>query len=156
MTRYPDAWTAVRGRPWRFLLSAWPWRALAYVVGSVVVGLAWLLLLTLVLGIGLPTVVLVVGLYVLAAVPGLAHLAAEVERRRLRLVLPTADDGTGGWVGWRAVLRGSQGARWRGPRSVTWPCSPRWAGWSGSSPSPSPRCRSSCSLPPGSWAPAPT
>ncbi len=85
----------MRGRPWRFLLSAWPWRALAYDLGSVVVGLAWLMLLALVLGIGLSTVILVVGLFVLAAVPALAHLAAVLERRRLRLVLPHGTEESG-------------------------------------------------------------
>ena len=33
-----DAWSALRGHPVRFLGSSWPWRALAYLVTTVVVG----------------------------------------------------------------------------------------------------------------------
>jgi signal transduction histidine kinase len=83
-----DAWTAVRGRPARFLASAWPWRSLAYVGSTVPIGLAWLILLVVVLGVGVATVVVVAGLFVLAGVPTLAHRAAAGERRRLRLIFP--------------------------------------------------------------------
>jgi signal transduction histidine kinase len=83
-----DAWTAVRGRPVRFLASAWPWRSLAYVGGTVPIGLAWSILLVVVVGVGVATIVVVAGLFVLAGVPALARLAAAGERRRLRLIFP--------------------------------------------------------------------
>src|ERR1700754_3121318 len=88
VSRTPDAWTAVRGRPARFLASVWPWRSLAYVASTVPIGLAWLIVLVVVLGVGLATVVVVAGLFVLAGIPVLAHLAARGERRRLRLIFP--------------------------------------------------------------------
>jgi signal transduction histidine kinase len=88
-----DAWTALRGRPVRFLASAWPWRSLAYVSSTVPIGLAWLILLVVVAGVGVATIVLVAGLFVLAGLPTLTHLAAAGERRRLRLIFrgPPAD-----------------------------------------------------------------
>jgi signal transduction histidine kinase len=58
-----DAWSALRGHPARFLGSRWPWRALAYLVTSVLVGVPTLLLGWLFSG-----------------------LVGVVERRRLRLV----------------------------------------------------------------------
>src|SRR5687768_7642336 len=90
MTAYPDAWTAVRGRPWRFLLSAWPCRSLLYVATTVPIGFVTFAVLFVVLGVGLLTLVVVVGLLVLAAVPLIAAVIAELERRRLGLVLPGA------------------------------------------------------------------
>lgn len=86
MSRRPDAWTAVRDRPWRFLGSAWPWRSLAYLLTSVPVGLAALAILLCTVLIGALTLVLVVGVVVLASVPLLAGLLGVVERRRLALV----------------------------------------------------------------------
>ncbi|MEU8218321.1 sensor histidine kinase [Micromonospora taraxaci] len=83
-----DAWTAVRGRPTRFLASVWPWRSLAYVATTVPIGLGWLILLLVVLTVGVATIVVVAGLFVLAGLPTLAHLAAAGERRRLRLIFP--------------------------------------------------------------------
>ncbi|WP_205474184.1 sensor domain-containing protein [Nocardioides sp. SYSU D00038] len=88
MTTHDDAWAALRGRPWRLVLSRWPWRALAYLVTTVPVGLVSLVVLLLVLGVGLLTLVVVVGVLVLAGVPLLAAVVAALERRRLRLVLP--------------------------------------------------------------------
>jgi signal transduction histidine kinase len=90
MTAYPDAWTAVRGRPWRFIFSAWPWRSLVYVGSTVPIGFVTFAVLFVVLGVGLLTLVVVVGLLVLAAVPLIAAVIAELERRRLGLVLPGA------------------------------------------------------------------
>jgi signal transduction histidine kinase len=83
-----DAWTAVRGRPARFLASVWPWRSLAYVGSTVPIGLAWLIVLLVVFGVGVATIVVVAGLFVLAGLPTLARLAAAGERRRLRLMFP--------------------------------------------------------------------
>jgi signal transduction histidine kinase len=88
VSRFPDAWTAVRGRPARFLMSAWPWRALTYLVSTVPIGLAWLILLLVMLAVGGLTVVVVAGLFVLAGIPVLARLAAASERRRLQLIFP--------------------------------------------------------------------
>jgi signal transduction histidine kinase len=83
-----DAWTAVRGRPARFLASSWPWRSLAYVGSTVPIGLAWLIVLLVVFGVGVATIVVVAGLFVLAGLPTLARHAAAGERRRLRLMFP--------------------------------------------------------------------
>jgi signal transduction histidine kinase len=88
MSSFPDAWTAVRGRPWRFLGSRWPWRSLAYVAATVPVGLACLGTLLVVLGVGVLTLPILVGLLVLGGVPRIATVVAAGERRRLRLVLP--------------------------------------------------------------------
>jgi signal transduction histidine kinase len=90
MSPFPDAWSAVRGRPWRFLGSMWPWRSLAYLGSTVVTGVLTLIALFVVLGIGVLTVVLVVGVLVLAGLPRLATTLAWLERRRLGLVLPRA------------------------------------------------------------------
>jgi len=83
-----DALTALRGRPWRFLTSAWPWRSAAYLASTVPIGVTVLVVLTLVLGVGALTVVILVGLVVLAGVSPVAAVVAELERARLRLVLP--------------------------------------------------------------------
>lgn len=40
-----DAWTALRAHPGRFLSSRWPWRALAYLLTTTVVGIPFLVLL---------------------------------------------------------------------------------------------------------------
>lgn len=85
-----DAWSAVRGKPWRFLVSAWPWRSLAYLVSSVPVGIGVLLVLAAVIGLGLLTAVIVAGLLLLASVPLVTTVIAEIERARLRLVLAQA------------------------------------------------------------------
>jgi signal transduction histidine kinase len=84
----PDAWTAVRGRPWRFLGSAWPWRSLLYVGTTVPAGVVALTVLFVVLGVGVVTLVVVVGVLVLMQVPLVARLIATAERGRLRLVQP--------------------------------------------------------------------
>ena len=41
----PDAWSALRARPGRFLLSRWPWRSLAYLVTTLLVGIPLLVVL---------------------------------------------------------------------------------------------------------------
>jgi hypothetical protein len=98
-----DAWAAVRGRPVRFLASAWPWRSLAYVSSTVPIGLAWLILLLVVVGVGVATIVVVAGLFVLAGLPTLTRLAAAGERRRLRLIFRGQPVGgrSGSWTPWR-------------------------------------------------------
>jgi signal transduction histidine kinase len=86
MSRPPDAWTAVRGSPWRFLGSAWPWRSLLYLLTSVPLGIATLLVLALGLLVGVATLVVVVGAVVLAGLPVIAAAIGVLERRRLGLV----------------------------------------------------------------------
>lgn len=86
MSRLPDAWTAVRSRPWQLLGSRWPWGALAYLASTVPIGLVALLVLSTTVLLGVLTAVIVVGLLVLASVPMLAGLVAAVERHRLSLV----------------------------------------------------------------------
>jgi signal transduction histidine kinase len=95
MSRTPDAWTALRGRPGRYLGSRWPWGAAAYLATSVPVGLVVLVLLAVTLVLGAATLVVVVGLVVLASVPLLTGLVGVVERARLRLVLGSAPSGRG-------------------------------------------------------------
>jgi signal transduction histidine kinase len=90
MSHFPDAWAAVRGRPWRFVFSSWPWRSFAYVATTVPIGLTAFAALFVVLGVGLLTLVVVVGLLVLTRVPQIATVIADAERRRIRLVLPGA------------------------------------------------------------------
>ncbi|RYJ05530.1 MAG: histidine kinase, partial [Actinomycetales bacterium] len=91
MDRHPDAWTALRSSPVRFLTSAWPWRSVAYLATTVPVGIALMVVLTFVLGLGAATAVLGVGLLILAGVPLLTTVVAEMERARLTLVAPTSD-----------------------------------------------------------------
>jgi len=93
MTRTPDAWAALRARPWRYLGSRWPWGSLAYLLTTVPIGLAMLVALTATLVLGVVTLVVVVGVVVLASVPLLTGLLGVVERSRLRLVLGTAPSG---------------------------------------------------------------
>ncbi|MEU3454922.1 sensor domain-containing protein [Micromonospora sp. NPDC006766] len=93
MSLHADAWSAVRGRPWRFLISAWPWRSLIYLVSTVPLGIGVLLVLAAVIGLGVLTAVIVVGLLLLASVPLVTTVIAEIERARLRLVLPQPSGG---------------------------------------------------------------
>jgi signal transduction histidine kinase len=86
MTRTPDAWTALRARPWRYLGSRWPWGALAYLVTTIPIGLVAVVVLALTLALGVMTLVVVVGLVVLAGIPVLAGVLGVVERARLGLV----------------------------------------------------------------------
>jgi signal transduction histidine kinase len=58
-----DAWSALRGHPARFLGSRWPWRGLAYLVTSVLVGIP-----------------------ILVALACLTRVFGVMERRRLHLV----------------------------------------------------------------------
>ena len=103
MTSPPDVWAALRGRPWRFLGSSWPWRALAYLGGTVPVALVVAVVLLVTVGVGVLTAVLVVGLLVLSGIPLVSSVVATVERRRMQLLLGrrTPSDG----VPWRTRLR---------------------------------------------------
>ncbi|SFD00925.1 Signal transduction histidine kinase [Nocardioides terrae] len=102
MSSFPDAWTAVRGRPWRFLASAWPWRSVLYVASTVPVGIVVLVVLVTVVGVGLLTAVVIVGVLALLRVPLITRVVAAVERWRLRLVQPQP---AGRRTSWREQLR---------------------------------------------------
>ncbi|AQS68089.1 sensor domain-containing protein [Streptomyces pactum] len=79
-----NVWQAMSGPG--YLLSAWPWRASAYLATGALAGAAILVGLVLALAIGGVLAVVVVGLplLVLTALAGIP--VAQAERRRLRLV----------------------------------------------------------------------
>lgn len=80
-------WRAMRQPPQRFILSSWPWRVWAHLLGGALTGLASLLLLAALAVSGLLLSVIGVDLVLmLAATFGVP--AAAVERRRMRLVEP--------------------------------------------------------------------
>ncbi|WP_345354129.1 sensor histidine kinase [Actinoallomurus liliacearum] len=81
-------WRSMARNPLRFLFSAWPWRAFAYVVTGVPIGLVWLAFTLALLGLGLLLTPVVAGVVLLACVPLLAVALAAVERRRLRWLDP--------------------------------------------------------------------
>ena len=103
--------------PLRLLRSAWPWRALAYLMSGVLLGTVTMLALV---GLGILGIVLLIAVIGMLAIPAMVWcgiIVARYERRRLRLVdtEPAPDphrrpDGPG----WRAWLR----TRMREP--VTW------------------------------------
>ena len=111
MDRTPDAWTALRGDPVRFLLSAWPWRSLLYLLTAVPVGLVALVALLGLITLGAVALVVVVGVVLLALVPTLVGAVATVERQRLALVRRAATQDTS----WRDRLRARDrlGATWQ-------------------------------------------
>ncbi|MFD5493091.1 sensor domain-containing protein [Streptomyces sp. NPDC127091] len=79
-----NVWQAMSGPS--FLLSAWPWRAVVYLVTGAVAGAATLVGIVVAAAAGGVLAVVVVGLplLVLTALAGIP--VAQVERRRLRLV----------------------------------------------------------------------
>ncbi|EST29337.1 hypothetical protein M877_12360 [Streptomyces niveus NCIMB 11891] len=80
-------WRAMGQPPRCFILSSWPWRVWAHLLGGALTGLASLLLLTALAVSGLLLSVIGVDLVLmLAATFGVP--AAAVERRRMRLVEP--------------------------------------------------------------------
>ncbi|MFG2170012.1 sensor histidine kinase [Streptomyces niveus] len=80
-------WRAMRQPPQRFILSSWPWRVWAHLLGGALTGLASLLLLAALAVSGLLLSVIGVDLVLmLAATFGVP--AAAVERRRMWLVEP--------------------------------------------------------------------
>ena len=74
-------WRALAGRPFRFLLSPWPWRCVVYLAGSLLVGCLCLPFLLF------PP-----------ALPLLARPIAVVERWRLRRFEPVPVEGRTGWL----------------------------------------------------------
>ncbi|GAA4232922.1 sensor histidine kinase [Actinomadura meridiana] len=82
--RSRTAWQALTDRG--FLISGWPWRAVAYLLTGTVAGALELVLLTVALSVGIVSAVLLVGVPLLLGL-GLSGLpVAAAERRRLRLV----------------------------------------------------------------------
>lgn len=113
-----DVWAALRSSPWRLLASSWPWRALAYLASGALVGLVVAVALFVLVGVGLLTLVVLVGVLVLAGIPLLAALVADVERVRLRLVLPEAGPGKAAppeRIAWSDRLRARRRLRISGP-----------------------------------------
>ena len=80
------AWEALTSRPGRFLGSAWPWRALAYLLTGVVAGVGTLISLAVLLVVGTVLIALIVGVLTLPALVLFGTVVARVERRRLGLV----------------------------------------------------------------------
>ncbi|GID33109.1 histidine kinase [Paractinoplanes brasiliensis] len=72
--------------PVGFLTSAWPWRALLYLVSGVFTGALALVLFVVLVTVGLATAVALVGVVLLLAAVLMALPFARLERRRLRLV----------------------------------------------------------------------
>ncbi|MFD7071807.1 sensor histidine kinase [Streptomyces sp. NPDC059913] len=81
-------WEAVRRRPMRFLVSAWPWRCWAFLLSGLVVGAVVLFLCAALFLAGVGLSVVGVGLLLLLALAVLGVPVAALERRRLRLVEP--------------------------------------------------------------------
>ncbi|MFF9816472.1 sensor histidine kinase [Streptomyces sp. NPDC014006] len=77
-------WQAL-GRP-RYLLTPWPWRATAYLVSGVALGVAVLVSLVTLVAVGGVLALVLVGLPLLAAVALAGLPVAALERHRLRLV----------------------------------------------------------------------
>jgi signal transduction histidine kinase len=103
-----DLWRALT-RP-GFVLSVWPWRSVAYLATTVPVGWAALIVLVVLVGVGVVTAVLVVGIALLLGAVLLGVPLGELERWRLRLMLPApirgphrrpARPGLGGWLATR-------------------------------------------------------
>ncbi|MFF5212823.1 sensor domain-containing protein [Streptosporangium sp. NPDC000396] len=82
-TRTP--WQVITGNPLRFLVSPWPWRALAYLLTTLPSGIFVLLVNTVIERAELVTGVIIVLVIIVISVP-----VAFFERRRLRLIDPVA------------------------------------------------------------------
>ncbi|WP_052868027.1 sensor histidine kinase [Streptomyces niger] len=81
-------WEAMRRRPLRFALSAWPLRAWAFLLSGTVFGSVVLFLFAALLCAGLGLSVVGIGLVLLAAWAVFGIPVAALERRRLLLVEP--------------------------------------------------------------------
>jgi len=69
-----------------FLLSAWPWRSLAYLATTVPIGIACVVAVVVLVGVGGLTAPIVVGVALLAGVVTLGVPVGALERRRLWLL----------------------------------------------------------------------
>ncbi|WP_433181373.1 sensor histidine kinase [Actinoallomurus sp. CA-150999] len=108
-------WRALARNPLRFLCSSWPWRAFAYLVTGVPIGLLWLALTAALLFFGVLLTPVVAGVGLLACVPLLAVALAAVERRRLRWLDPRAAPSPH-----RGVPRPGRRVRFRLREAATW------------------------------------
>ncbi|TLQ42869.1 sensor histidine kinase [Streptomyces marianii] len=81
-------WEAMRRRPLRFALSAWPLRSWAFLLSGTVLGFVVLLLFAALLLVGVGLSVVGIGLVILMASAVFGVPVAALERRRLRLVEP--------------------------------------------------------------------
>ncbi|MDR6974846.1 signal transduction histidine kinase [Streptomyces sp. 3330] len=100
-----------------YLLSPWPWRAVAYLLTGAVTGAAVLVGLSAAIAVGGVLAVVLVGLPLLAALAFAGLPVAALERRRLRLV--DGDDAPGAHAGPAAPgLRGWLATRLR--ERATW------------------------------------
>ncbi|GAA0943566.1 sensor histidine kinase [Nonomuraea longicatena] len=79
-----NAWQTITSDPLRFLVSAWPWRALLYLLTGLPGGLAWIVIVVNGRQAGMVTASAVL----LVAACVLSRPIAALERRRLRLVDP--------------------------------------------------------------------
>ncbi|MBB4750524.1 sensor histidine kinase [Actinoplanes lobatus] len=84
--RSRTAWQAMALQPVGFLTSAWPWRALLYLISGVLAGAVAMFLFVAVVTIGILTVVVGVGAVLLLAAALMGLPFARLERWRLRLV----------------------------------------------------------------------
>ncbi|WIM97879.1 sensor domain-containing protein [Actinoplanes oblitus] len=116
--RNRTAWQAMAQRPLGFLLSSWPWRALAYLISGVVVGAVTLGVLAAMIVAGVVSLIVVVGVVPLLATALSGLPVARLERRRLRLVdadrtddphQPPAEPGLRSWLRTRLA----EPATWR-------------------------------------------
>ncbi|WP_109509713.1 sensor histidine kinase [Nocardioides speluncae] len=112
-----EVWRAL-SRPHRLLLTAWPWRALGYLLSGVVLGFALLILLVSAVGLGVLTLPVGVGAVLLVGVAFSGIPIGQVERRRLRLMglpepadphLPVNEPGLRSWL----AVRRREPATWR-------------------------------------------
>lgn len=107
--RIATAWQAMDQNPLRFLVSAWPWRSLLYLITGVLVGAATLLAGALLTASALLLLVVVVGLALFVALVLGGVAVARLERWRLRLVDldetpdPHRDPLEPGFRGWLAT-----------------------------------------------------
>ncbi len=82
------AWQALAQHPLGFLASAWPWRALAYLLSGVVFGAIAMVTLLTMAAAGLVSLIVGVGAVLLLAVALSGIVVTRIERGRLRLVDP--------------------------------------------------------------------
>ncbi|HZX06301.1 sensor histidine kinase, partial [Kribbella sp.] len=85
MERYRAVWGALASP--RYLVSSWPWRAYAYLLSSVPVGVVAIGVLVGVAGLSAVLSPILIGLLMLAAFPLLGAAIGYVERRRAGLML---------------------------------------------------------------------
>ncbi|WP_213454114.1 sensor histidine kinase [Rhizomonospora bruguierae] len=80
------AWQALTLRPLSFLASAWPWRALAYLLSGILLGAATFFTLLAMITAGVLLVIVLVGLVLFLGIALSGMVVARFERWRLRLV----------------------------------------------------------------------